>query len=667
MKRIWIVLISFFILLNFFTLHAKEVDKDRLKDFIDMDLEFVDYRGSYVNTNTYEQIIGIGEFLAKNLINNKSNYYNKYYINRYIDENDEKSSTDIFLIGDGSALDSILNLRRILMGYLMGVFSYSKGSAALLAKAITIYNAVYRGDLDYYSESYIQSSLKDITKDNVGLSRVYSQWAGKTRIFIPLKRNILSGSIESDVDLDRIVTDRVISALLSENESGGTDFARDITDIQDEIHDIDQEKVDNETDILKSIQDELDEDIEDLRKQLEKSTSEEEKKEIQKQIEEKRSEKEALEKKGSELKESQDKLDKNQEKLEIQRDIVKEKLQENIDEENKGKNLPKPGEINSPKVNEEDEKDELDEDIEDLRKQLEKSTSEEEKKEIQKQIEEKRSEKEALEKERSELKESQDKLDKNQEKLEIQRDIVKEKLQENIDEENKGKNLPKPGEINSSKVNEEDEKDELDEQIGKTEDGINSSAKGESNISSDSQVVNSKKQPIGQADIDNKASIENNKNKSVFLEILNPSTNLGVLQFIDSSGNKLEETSQYGIRRYGIYERASDLVAIKLCSGIAKLQLLNKLENLKVEDESQFELNRNSSLFVDAKMILVVVKDNNVWKLAKFSSKDLSNFILSEDEVFPFTSFSVGDKYVYLQDASKKIISLDLKTLKKVS
>ena len=191
--------------------------------------------------------------------------------------------------------------------------------------------------------SYIQPALKDATRDNVGLSRVYSQWAGKTRIFIPLRRDILSGNIESDVDLDRIVTDKVIASLLNENESGGTDFARDITDVQDEIHDIDQEKIDTETDNLKSIEEELNETIEDLREQLEKSTNEEEKGEIQKQIEEKRSERDVLEKKGSELKGSQEKLDKSQDKLDTQRDMVKEKLQENIDEENKDKNLPKPG------------------------------------------------------------------------------------------------------------------------------------------------------------------------------------------------------------------------------------------------------------------------------------------------------------------------------------
>ncbi|UER67889.1 P83/100 family protein [Borrelia sp. BU AG58] len=656
MKRIWVVFVSFFAFLNFFALHSREIDEQRLKDFVDMDLEFVNYRGSYDSTNTYEQIVGIGEFLARNLVKDRSNYYNKYYVNRYIDDQDVKSSADVFLIGDRSVLDSILNLRRILMGYLMEAFGYSRDSAELLAKAITIYNAVYRGDLGYYGEAYIEPSLKDATKDNVGLSRVYSQWAGKTLIFIPLRRDILSGDVGSEVDLDRIVTERVIASLLDENDSGGTDFARDITDVQDEIHDMDQERVDIETDSLKSIEEELNETIEDLREQLEKSTSEEDRDKIERQIKEKREERDALEKKGSDLKGSQEKLDKDQDRIDAQRGVVKDKLQEGIDDENKDKNLPKPGDIGSPSV---DEKEELNETIEDLREQLEKSTSEEDRDKIERQIKEKREERDALEKKGSDLKGSQEKLDKDQDRIDAQRGVVKDKLQEGIDDENKDKNLPKPGDIGSPSV---DEKEELNEQ-GR---GIEGNNRGNDNAEgkSDTKLLDSKMQSGEQAALD-KASGGGAENKSVFLEVLDPSTNLGVLQFIDPDGNKLEEPSQYGIRRYGVYEREDDLVVIKLCSGIAKLQLIDKTEDLKVESESQFELSRDSSLFVDSKMILVVVRDNNVWKLAKFSSKDLSDFILSEDEVLPFTSFTVGDEYVYLQNSSGKVVTLHLGTLKR--
>ncbi|ANA43543.1 P83/100 family protein [Borrelia hermsii] len=753
MKRIWILFNFLFIFLNIFTFHAREVDKKKLKDFVNMDLEFVNYRGPYDSTDTYLQIVGIGEFLAKNLTNNKSNYYSKYYVNRYIDSESEKSSSDVFIIGESSSLDSILNLRRILTGYLMEGFNYSKESAELLAKAITIYNATYRGDLDYYSDAYIQPALEGLSKHNVGLSRVYSQWAGKTYIFVPLKRNILSGNIESDVDLDKIVTDKVVISLLSENEEVGTDFARDLTDVQDEIRDVDQEKIDIESATLKSIDDELTETIDNLREQLERATDDAEKEGIKKQIDDKTVKRDALKDKTDGLKKSQKKLDSSQEKLDRQRDAVKDKVQESIDKGNRDKNLPKPGAISSPKV---DEKLQLIETIEDLEEQLERATDDAEKEIIKKQIDDKLVKRDALKDKTDGPKELQRRLD-------GQRDAAEDKVQEGINKGKRDNNLPKPREVNLLKKDEklksaselknqlkratdDAEKEIIKKQIDdklvkrdalkdktdgpkelqrrldgqrdaaedKVQEGINkgkrdnnlpkprevSLLKKDEKLKSASEL---KKQPKrATADISkNIPSVVNNQSrrlpakplafrkqsdqsegvdklpletenqkpihKPMFLEVLNPNTNLGVLRLIDSDGGQLEEASRYGIRRYGVYERKDDFVAIKLCSGIAKLQLLNKAENLKVESEADFELSRDSSLYVDSKMILVVVKDNNVWKLAKFSSKDLSEFILSEDEVLPFTSFTVDAGHVYLQDASKKLITLDLNTLKKVS
>ncbi|BDU62590.1 hypothetical protein BOFE_01300 [Candidatus Borrelia fainii] len=706
MKRIRVLFIFLFIFLNIFTFYSREVDKKKLKDFINMDLEFVNYRGPYDSTDTYQQIVGIGEFLARNLINNKSNYYNKYYVNRYIDSEDEKNSSDVFIIGERASLDSILNLRKILIGYLMEGFGYNKESAELLAKAITIYNATYRGDLEYYSDSYIQPALKGLSNHNIGLSRVYSQWAGKTHIFIPLKRNILSGNIESDVDLDKIVTEKVVISLLSENEEVGTDFARDITDVQDEIRDVDQKKIDIESVTLRSIDDELTETIDNLREQLEKASDDVEKTGIKKQIDDKIIERNILKDKAEGLKKSQEKLDSFQERLDRQRDIVKDKIQESIDKENKDKNLPKPGDIISPKV---DEKLQLTETIEDLKEQLDKVTDDAEKEEIKRQIDDKIIEREAVKdnnlpkprevssskedekiKSDEELKKQLEKASDDVEKTGIkkqinddkigERNVLKDKTgglkesQRRLDKQKnivkKDRNLPKSGEVSlSAKDKKLKSAEELKKQLKKATANTPNSTFSVSNNRFKplfNKSLNSKDQ-LGQQKAVDKLSFEENENhKPVFLEVLNPNTNLGVLRLIDSDKDQDEKTSQYGIRRYGIYEREDDFVAIKLCSGIAKLQLLNKAKNLQVESEANFELSRDSSLFVDSKMILVVVKDNNVWKLAKFSSRDLSEFILSEDEVLPFTSFTVNAGHIYLQDASKKIIILDLNTLKKV-
>ncbi len=100
MKKMLLIFSFFLIFLNGFPVSAREVDREKLKDFVNMDLEFVNYKGPYDSTNTYEQIVGIGEFLARPLTNSNSNssYYGKYFINRFIDDQDKKASVDVFLL-----------------------------------------------------------------------------------------------------------------------------------------------------------------------------------------------------------------------------------------------------------------------------------------------------------------------------------------------------------------------------------------------------------------------------------------------------------------------------------------------------------------------------------------------------------------------------------------
>ncbi|OJH14861.1 antigen, p83/100 [Borreliella bissettiae] len=709
MKKMLLIFSFFLIFLNGFPLNARKVDKEKLKDFVNMDLEFVNYKGPYDSTNTYEQIVGIGEFLARPLTNSNSNssYYGKYFINRFIDDQNKKASVDVFSISSKSELDSILNLRRILTGYIIKSFDYDRSSAELIAKVITIYNAVYRGDLDYYKGFYIEPALKSLTKENAGLSRVYSQWAGKTQIFIPLKKDILSGNIESDIDIDSLVTDKVIAALLSENEAG-VNFARDITDIQGETHKVDQDKIDTELDNIHESDSNITETIENLRDQLEKATDEEHKKEIESQVDAKKKEKEELDKKAINLDKAQQKLDSAEDNLDVQRDTVREKIQEDINEINKEKNLPKPGDVSSPKV---DKQLQIKESLEDLQEQLKEAGDENQKKEIEKQIEIKKRDKELL-------KSKDGKVSKDYEALDLDRELSKasskEKSKVKEEEITKGKSRARLGDLNNDKnlMLPEDQKLPEDKRLDSKLDSKKefkpvSEVKKLDKISKSNNNEVDKLSPLDRPsydDIDSKEGVDNkdvdlqktelqvkdqtasislnedldkdlstmsiDSSRPVFLEVIDPITNLGTLQLIDlNTGIRLKESTQQGIQRYGIYEREKDLVVIKMDSGKAKLQILNKLENLKVVSESNFEINKNSSLYVDSKMILVAVKDkdySNAWRLAKFSPKNLGEFILSENKILPFTSFSVRKNFIYLQDELKNLVILDLNTLKKV-
>ncbi|WP_301409822.1 P83/100 family protein [Borreliella tanukii] len=690
MKKMLLIFSFFLIFLNGFPLNAREVDKEKLKDFVNMDLEFVNYKGPYDSTNTYEQIVGIGEFLARPLINSNSSssYYGKYFINRFIDDQDKKASVDVFSIGGRSELDSILNLRRILTGYLIKAFDYERSSAELIAKVITIYNAVYRGDLDYYKGFYIESALKSLTKENAGLSRVYSQWAGKTQIFIPLKKNILSGNIESDIDIDSLVTDKVVAVLLSENEAG-VNFARDITDIQGETHKADQDKIDVELDNVNESDSNITETIENLRDQLEKATDEEHRKEIESQVDAKKKQKEELDEKVVNLEKAQQKLDFAEDKLDVQRDTVREKIQEDINEINKEKNLPKPGDVSSPKV---DKQLQIKESLEDLQEQLKETVDENQKKEIEKQIEIKKNDEKLLKSEDHKAIDLNRELNSKASSKEKKEEIIKENSKASLGDLNNDENRMMPedqklsedkrldSEKTSKPVSEVEKVDKISKSNNNGADEPSSLDKPSYSDGDSKEGVNNKDvdlqkakpqvkiQPTSLNENEELATMSADSSNPVFLEVIDPITNLGTLQLIDlNTGVRLKESTQQGIHRYGIYEREKDLVVIKMDSGKAKLQILDKLENLKVISESNFEINKNSSLYVDSKMILVVVKDSsNAWRLAKFSPKNLDEFVLSENKILPFTSFSVRKNFIYLQDELKSLVTLDLNTLKKV-
>ncbi|MCD2384135.1 hypothetical protein LRB52_00785 [Borreliella burgdorferi] len=693
MKKMLLIFSFFLIFLNGFPVSAREVDREKLKDFVNMDLEFVNYKGPYDSTNTYEQIVGIGEFLARPLTNSNSNssYYGKYFINRFIDDQDKKASVDVFSIGSKSELDSILNLRRILTGYLIKSFDYDRSSAELIAKVITIYNAVYRGDLDYYKGFYIEAALKSLSKENAGLSRVYSQWAGKTQIFIPLKKDILSGNIESDIDIDSLVTDKVVAALLSENEAG-VNFARDITDIQGETHKADQDKIDIELDNIHESDSNITETIENLRDQLEKATDEEHKKEIESQVDAKKKQKEELDKKAINLDKAQQKLDSAEDNLDVQRNTVREKIQEDINEINKEKNLPKPGDVSSPKV---DKQLQIKESLEDLQEQLKETGDENQKREIEKQIEIKKSDEKLLKSKDGKAldldRELNSKASSKEKSKAKEEEITKGKSQKSLGDLNNDENLMMPEDQKLPEVKKLDSKKEFKpvseveklDKISKSNNNVGESSpldkssykdidSKEETVNKDVNLQKTKPQVKDQVTSLNEdlTTMSIDSSSPVFLEVIDPITNLGTLQLIDlNTGVRLKESTQQGIQRYGIYEREKDLVVIKMDSGKAKLQILDKLENLKVVSESNFEINKNSSLYVDSKMILVAVRDkdsSNDWRLAKFSPKNLDEFILSENKIMPFTSFSVRKNFIYLQDEFKSLVILDVNTLKKV-
>jgi hypothetical protein len=111
-------------------------------------------------------------------------------------------------------VDHIRNLRTIIQGYLQEAYDYSERDAAVLAEFITVYNAVYRGNWDFFTSRYKTPVIENLTREKAGLSIRYDEWPGRTLILIPLGHGI------NPVDTSAISDKRVIEELRREEDQG---------------------------------------------------------------------------------------------------------------------------------------------------------------------------------------------------------------------------------------------------------------------------------------------------------------------------------------------------------------------------------------------------------------------------------------------------------------
>jgi hypothetical protein len=156
-------------------------------------VEFLNYEGPYVRVETRIQIAGIGTALGAALksqagpgtarFGDTARYF---VIHSASGAGDGLLGADIFGIGVDAGVDHIRNLRLIIQGYLEAAYAYSERDAALLAEYITIYNAILRGNWDYFSGQYKAEVVRNVDREKAGLSPRFDEWPGRTHILIPL-------------------------------------------------------------------------------------------------------------------------------------------------------------------------------------------------------------------------------------------------------------------------------------------------------------------------------------------------------------------------------------------------------------------------------------------------------------------------------------------------
>ncbi|MFQ3547470.1 MAG: P83/100 family protein, partial [Termitinemataceae bacterium] len=193
---------------------------------------FINYEGPHSRIETKEDIWGIGYALGRAIKAGavRAGASNRYFAVHSVSDINEQLNADIFGLGIDVGVDHIKNLRLILQGYLQGAYEYQAADAALLAEFITIYNAVYRGNWNYFTSRYTSKVVNELEKDKAGLSIRFDEWPGKALIVIPLA-TAKAGSL-SAVDTSPITEKPVIEQMRTEADRG-VESRKDMVDLKE--------------------------------------------------------------------------------------------------------------------------------------------------------------------------------------------------------------------------------------------------------------------------------------------------------------------------------------------------------------------------------------------------------------------------------------------------
>jgi hypothetical protein len=208
-----------------------QVNRDELSNL--GPVEFINYEGPYSRIETRAQIKAIGSSLGIMIRTGQSRAggTGRYFVIHSVSPADGfKLDADIFGLGVDVGVDHVRNLRLILQGYLEAAYNYSERDAALLAEYITIYNAVYRGDLKYFSSRYKTPVMENVTQDKAGLSIRYDEWPGRTLMLIPLGMG--SAGPLNTIDTSSL-TDSKVTEQLRQEPDRSVDTRKDMVDLKE--------------------------------------------------------------------------------------------------------------------------------------------------------------------------------------------------------------------------------------------------------------------------------------------------------------------------------------------------------------------------------------------------------------------------------------------------
>ena len=246
MKRITLLaLMAFAISLS--AVYSLEVDRDELSSATDT-VDFINYSGPHDVINTIAEIRGIGSRLGNQIRQMPPSEAARVGDGRYnvihaVDSTEAGGlEADILVLGPTVRVDHIVNLRRIISSYLSAAYGYSERDGDTIAVFITVYNAVHRGDIEFFQSKYKNVVTRELTAEGAGLSRVYSDWPGKTQIVIPLSDPMFTGTL-STIDTSALIEPEVIESI-KEDEDTPQEIRTEMTELREREGDEAQDRAD---------------------------------------------------------------------------------------------------------------------------------------------------------------------------------------------------------------------------------------------------------------------------------------------------------------------------------------------------------------------------------------------------------------------------------------
>lgn len=221
-----------FILLVIPSLFAIDVDEKEIKEGGSGTIDFINYTGSHNEIDSVEAIRKIGSDLSGAATLGRAGSSSRYLVIHAVDPSvKEGLDADIIILGSQVNVDHIDNLRLIIEGYLSTSYGYSRQDAKTLAHFITIYNAVYRGNMKIFAKKYKSVVLQYLSSDKVGLATVYSEWPGKTQIVIPLTDQKYSGTV-STIDTG-VISDKAVVDKMKEQDDKDIEARKDMVGLKE--------------------------------------------------------------------------------------------------------------------------------------------------------------------------------------------------------------------------------------------------------------------------------------------------------------------------------------------------------------------------------------------------------------------------------------------------